>query len=172
VRGMAVWRVMARRLALLALILPLAGCGAPAAEPKDAEGATERIASTHVLRAGAAEHPPWVRIEGGVPRGLEPDLVRAFARSMGARVEWVVNGESPLLEGLEKQQLVSGATAKTPWKKLVGVSQAYAKDQEGKRRVVFAATGENRLLLRLDRFVVRHKPALARAAAAADETRP
>ncbi|MFL6857494.1 MAG: transporter substrate-binding domain-containing protein [Allosphingosinicella sp.] len=165
---------MARRLALLALLLPLAGCGALAAEPKDPEGATERIAATHVLRAGAAEHPPWVRIEGGAPRGLEPDLVRAFARSIGARVEWVVNGESPLLEGLEKQQLdivVSGATAQTPWKKLVGVSQAYAKDQEGKRRVVFAATGENRLLLRLDRFVVRHKPELTRAAAVA-ETRP
>src|SRR4051812_17826879 len=67
-RGWQFGRSMAQRLLSLSLILPLAGCGALAAEPKDPEGATERIAATHVLRAGAAEHPPWVRIEGGTPQ--------------------------------------------------------------------------------------------------------
>src|SRR5437763_9090088 len=100
--------------AFLAL-LPLCACDTAAGHPRDPRGATERVVSTHVLRAGAAENPPWVRIEGGVPKGIEPDIVAAFARSLGARVEWTVNGETPLAEAAEKGGLdliVSGATRK------------------------------------------------------------
>lgn len=149
------------RFRMLPLLLALAACGTSL--PKDQEGAIERIRSTHVLRAGASENPPWIETGGGEPRGIEADLVRAFAASLGARVEWNVNGEAPLVEGLEKQALdlvAAGATSKTPWKKKVGVSQSYARSPNGERQVLLAAAGENQLLLALDKFIVDHKPAL------------
>src|SRR4051812_13409087 len=159
----------AMRLSPLALLFPLAACSAAFALPKDPKDAVEHIRTSHVLHAGASQNRPWMRAEGGEPQGLEPDLVRAFAASLGARVEWTVNGEAPLMEALGKQRLdlvAAGGTAKSPWKKTVALTQAYAKDPEGKRRLLFAAAGENGLLLALDRFIVAHKPALqARAAA-------
>jgi membrane-bound lytic murein transglycosylase MltF len=151
------------------LLLPalLAGCSGL---PRDPGGTTDRIVSTHVLRAGAAENPPWVRIEDGIPKGIEPDIVRAFAATLGARVEWTVNGETPLAEAAEKSRLdllVSGATRKSPWAKKLGASQAYAAVPKGEKRLLLAATGENQLLLRLDRFLGEHKAVIeARAEAA------
>jgi polar amino acid transport system substrate-binding protein len=157
---------------LLILLLPLAACGSADALPRDQKGAMERIRATHVLRAGASLNPPWVETGSGEPQGVEPDLIRAFAASLGARVEWNVNGEAPLVEGLEKQALdlvAAGATTKSPWKKKVGVSQSYARSPKGEHQVLLAAAGENQLLLALDRFIVAHKPALE--ARAAEEAR-
>jgi polar amino acid transport system substrate-binding protein len=156
------------RAFLLALIVPLASCGAVSALPKDPEGALERIRSTHVLRAGISHNPPWTRTQGGEPSGVEADLVRGFAYSLRARVEWTENGEQPLLEGLGKQQLdlvAAGGTTKSPWKKTVGVSQSYATSPTGEKQVVFAAAGENGLLLALDRFIYGHRDAYAARAA-------
>jgi len=149
-----------------------AGCGMP----KDPEGATPRIAATHVLRAGASSNPPWVVVEKGQVSGIEPDIVRAFAGTLGARVHWVVNGETPLLEALEKRQLdlvVGGVTTKSPWSKRMGASLSYAQagptpgGQPGlfkgkQRHVLLAAPGENQLLLRLDQFLEKAKPDLQR----------
>lgn len=148
-------------------MLALGGCDLSAL-PKEPAGTTERILTTHVLRAGAAENPPWVRIEGGEPKGIEPAMVRAFAASLGARVQWTVNGETPLAEKLEKQELdilVSGATARSPWAKKLATSQPYANGEGGKR-VLFAATGENQILLRLDRFLAADKPVIETLVAA------
>lgn len=156
-------RMLARamRVRPLWLLVLLAGCGAL---PKDPDGALERIEATHVLRAGASENSPWVgTLAGEGPTGIEPDLVRAFAYVHGARVEWTVNGEAPLMEALGERRLdvvVAGGTAKSPWKKSVGVTRAYASDAEGKGRVLFTAAGENALLLALDRFVVAYRPQL------------
>src|SRR3954454_23837189 len=157
------------RLTPFALLLPLAACGAASALPKDPKGALERIRTSHVLHAGASQNPPWVRAEGGEVQGPETDLVRAFAPSPDARVEWTVNGEAPLMEALGKQELdlvAAGGTAKSPWKKTVALTHVYARDPAGKRRLLFAAAGETGLLLALARFIVAHKPALeARSAA-------
>ena len=145
---------------LLACLL-LAGCALPA----DPEGSTERIEQTHVLRAGVTLHPPWVTAVGAEPRGLEPDLIRAFARTMNARVQWTVNGETPLLEALKKGDLdvvASGGTSRSPWLAQLGASQVFATIDDGsrlgERHILFTAPGENQLLLRLDRFLVAQKP--------------
>lgn len=160
------------RAFLLALIVPLASCDALSGLPRDPDGAIERIRSTHVLRAGISHNPPWTRTEGGEPNGVEADLVFGFAQSLGARVEWTDNGEQPLLEALGRQQLdlvAAGGTTKSPWKKTVGVSQSYATSPTGEKQVVFAAAGENGLLLALDRFIHAHKGAYS--ARAAEEAR-
>lgn len=162
---------MVRPALLLPALALLCGCGGSGGAPRDPRGATERILATHVLRAGATQNPPWVRIEDGVPKGLEPDLVTAFARTLGARVEWTVNGETPLAEAAEQgglDLLVSGATRKSPWAKTLGASQIYARVPEGEKRLLLAATGENQLLLRLDKFLAGHKAEIeARATAEA-----
>ena len=49
------------------------------------EDSRSRILTTHVLRAGASENPPWVAFDGGTIAGVEPDLINAFAASLGAR---------------------------------------------------------------------------------------
>jgi membrane-bound lytic murein transglycosylase MltF len=150
-------------LRLLPLLALLAGCSALEALPRDPDKSLDRIISTHVLRVGAAENPPWVTTrDGAEPQGVEPDRIRTFAAQLGAKVEWVVNGEAPLVKALEKRELdlaVTGATGTTPWKSKAGVSRAYATGPGGERRVLLAATGENALLLRLDRFVAAEKEA-------------
>lgn len=142
----------------LAALLPLASCGLP----KDSEGTTERILGSRVLRVGVSENSPWVDGSGPEPGGIEPELIRNFAKSLGARVEWVRNGETPLLEALEERKLdlvAGGIKSDTPWKGSLGVSQVYLK-QGSDRHVLLTAPGENQLLLRLDRFIVDAKPAL------------
>jgi ABC-type amino acid transport substrate-binding protein len=154
---------MAPVLRLVPLFLATAGCGAVEGLPRDPEGTSERILATHVIRAGAAENPPWVVTRGGgEPRGVEPDMIRGFAKQLGAKVVWVVNGEAPLVKLLEKGELdlaATGATAQTPWKKKAAVSRSYATGPGGESRVLLAAAGENQLLLRLDRFLVAQKEA-------------
>lgn len=148
----------------------VAACGMP----RDQEGAMRRIGTTHVLRVGASGNPPWVVVDQGRVSGIEPDIVRAFATTLGARVQWVVNGETPLLQALEKRQLdlvVGGVVTKSPWTKQVGTSLSYAQAGrqpggqpvlvEGRQRhILLTAPGENQLLLRLDRFLAKAKPGL------------
>jgi divalent metal cation (Fe/Co/Zn/Cd) transporter len=56
--------------------------------PRDPEGTLGR-ARGGTLRVGAVEAPPYLRLGGGdEATGPEADLVRAFAESIGARVEW------------------------------------------------------------------------------------
>jgi polar amino acid transport system substrate-binding protein len=116
------------RFPRIVLLVPLvmAGCDLP----KDPAGTTERVLSTRVLRAGASENPPWVRFNGAEVVGIEADLVRAFAGQMGAQVEWVRNGETPLLEALEKRELdvvAGGITSRSPWTSRLGTTQTYLK---------------------------------------------
>jgi polar amino acid transport system substrate-binding protein len=110
------------------LLLPLlvAACDLP----KDPEGTTERVLSTHVLRVGVTENPPWVRFRGEEVEGIEPDLIRAFAGELGAQVQWVRNGETPLLEALEKRELdivAGGITSSSPWSSQLGMTQTYLR---------------------------------------------
>jgi polar amino acid transport system substrate-binding protein len=88
------------------------------------------VLSTHVLRAGVSDNPPWVRFQGAEVGGIEADLIRAFAGQMGAQVEWVRNGETPLLDALEKRELdvvAGGITVNSPWSSRLGTTQPYLR---------------------------------------------
>lgn len=128
----------------------VAACGAP----RDPDGTSVRI-DRGVLRVGVSENPPWVRLDGVEPRGLEPDLVRQFAQTRHARVEWVRRGESRLLPALEKHGFdltLGGVTSTSPWVGKLGTTRPYVMNG-GQKHVWLAAPGENRLLLDLDRFL-------------------
>jgi polar amino acid transport system substrate-binding protein len=138
-------------LLLAAAAVLLAACGAP----KDPESTTERVRASHVLRIGVTENPPWIEFHGADVSGRDAGLVQAFARTLGATVQWDRGSESTLLNRLKERKLdvaAGGFTSDTPWTDQLGTSQTYAGEH-----LIFSAPGENRLLLELDRFIVARK---------------
>jgi polar amino acid transport system substrate-binding protein len=115
--------------ALLAIGVAAAGCDD---FPRDAAGTLERVRAGGPLRVGWSPAEPWVRPDGGAPdggpAGVEPDLVRAWAGSVGARVEWVAGSEAQLVEALQENELdvaVAGFTKASPWGGKTGQTQPY-----------------------------------------------
>ena len=133
-----------------------ASCGLP----RDPEKTSERIASTHELRVGVSGNAPWTDDSGPVPRGIEPELARRFAATMGAHVAWTRGSETTLVEALKHHELdllIGGFDKKTQWSSTAGISQPFTRDADGKKHVMLAAAGENRFILRLDRFLTAEK---------------
>ena len=105
-------------------VLLLAGCDFP----RDAEGTLDRVRKDGVLRVGVTERPPWVYREGQSVRGIEPRIVDAFARTLGAAPEWIEGSESALAAALKARRIdlmIGGHTRDTPWQKHAGRSVAY-----------------------------------------------
>jgi polar amino acid transport system substrate-binding protein len=139
------------------LTLLTTSCGLP----RDPAKTSERIASTHELRVGVSDNPPWTIASSGEPRGIAPDLVRRIARQMGAHVEWRAASESRLIKALEAHELdlvIGGFDKKTQWSSKAGLTQPFLKDGEGKRHVLLAGPGENGFILTLDRLLIGHRP--------------
>lgn len=134
--------------------LLLLACGLP----RDPEQTSERVASSHVLRVGVTDNPPWVTASAD-PQGIEPDLIRQFAARIGARVLWTKGSETGLAQQLKHHELdlaIGGFDAESPWKAIAGVSQPFAESGDKKRHVFLAAPGENRFILTLDTFLTEH----------------
>ena len=128
--------------------------------PKDPEGTSERIASTHELRVGITDNPPWVSATQGEPAGIEAELVRKFAESVQADVLWTTGSESMLVEALKRRELdvvIGGFEKRTQWSSQAGITQPFAKDADGKKHVFLAAPGENGFILNLDRFLTERQ---------------
>src|SRR5881275_14521 len=137
---------------ILGLSIGTASCGLP----RDPDKTSERIASTHELRVGFTGNAPWTDDSGAVPRGIEPDLARRFAATIGAHVAWTRVSETTLVQALKHHELelvIGGFDKKTQWSSTAGVSQPFTRDADGKKRVMLAAAGENRFILTLDRFL-------------------
>ena len=117
------------RAAVAALVLGaslLAGC----AVPDDPAGTLERVRGG-TMRVGVSESVPWVRLRGPRPRGIEPALLGGFARSLGARIEWVEGSESELMAALHEHELdvvVAGLTRKgSPWDREAAITRPYVR---------------------------------------------
>jgi polar amino acid transport system substrate-binding protein len=114
-------------LAVIALGL-LAGCQ----YPRDPEGTLDRVRGG-VLRAGAAEADPWVRLPpGAAPSGVEVELVERFAATLDAQVEWVPGTETELIEALHGRQLdvvVAGLTRRSAWGRVAALTRPYLTTQ-------------------------------------------
>ena len=140
-------------------MLLLAGCGATI--PTDPDGTLDR-ASGGTLRVGATENGTWVDVrEGADPVGTEPALVRSFASTLGAEVEWSTGSEEALVGDLEEGDLdlvIGGLTAETPWSEKAGTSRPYttSTDERGAtvEHVMLVPRGENRFLIELDAFLL------------------
>jgi ABC-type amino acid transport substrate-binding protein len=140
------------------LPLSLAACGLP----RDPEGTSERIGSSHALRVGVTDNRPWTSAAGAEPMGIEPDLVRQFASRIGAKVQWTTGSETSLAQALKHHDLdlaIGGFDAKTPWMSIAGVSRPFTEMADKKKHVFLTAPGENRFILTLDTFLTERKRA-------------
>jgi len=146
-----------QRLALVCLsAVLLIGCDAI---PRDSAGALNRVRGGE-LRVGVADHPPWVRFEDGRVAGLEPELIEAWAKRLGARVSWKHGAEAELIEALHRREvdvLAAGLDSKTPYQPELGLTQPYieVEDRHGskKKHVLAVTPGESALLFSLDQFL-------------------
>jgi ABC-type amino acid transport substrate-binding protein len=112
------------------------------------------------LRAGVAEHAPWVTLRDREPAGIEPQLLREFARALGARVAWTPGPEAELIDALARGELdvvASGLTRSTAWGDHVALTRPYrtTRTAAGRRRehVLAVPPGENGWLREVERFL-------------------
>jgi polar amino acid transport system substrate-binding protein len=118
--------MLKRRSSIFVFIVCLcaAGCGDL---PRDPEETSRRVQGGS-LRVGLVENRPWVIRTAGEPAGAEVELVREFARELGATPEWHWGGEQQHMEALEHYQLdllVGGLTSDTAWSRYVGLTSPY-----------------------------------------------
>lgn len=145
--------------ALLTLTTLVGGCDVP----RDPEDSLNRIRRTGVLRAGFTVHEPWVRLDGDAAAGPEADVVRTFAESLGARVEWRKGSESQLFEALETYEIdiaIGGFEQANPWAPKLGTTRPYVEVGR-KKHIVALPPGENRLLVEFERALRARAPAVA-----------
>ena len=114
---------MLRAAFVLLTAMLLAGCTIP----QDPEGTLDRVTGG-TMRVGVTSAEPWVTIEGGSYDGVEVELVRRFARELGAEIEWTTGSEEELIGALHERKLdlvIGGLTKKSPWKKQVSLTRPY-----------------------------------------------
>lgn len=143
----------------LGMLLGLLLTGCAASYPADPHGTLERVTGG-VLRVGISHNEPFVSVEGPSPSGLEVELVKAYADTLNAEVEWTADGEEELVDQLEHgllDMMVGGLTDKTPWQQKVGLTRPYTQmtDEFGQteKHVMAVRKGENAFLLDLDEFL-------------------
>jgi polar amino acid transport system substrate-binding protein len=143
---------------LLATVLFVAACSVQI--PQDPDGTLDRVRGD-VLRVGVSHNPPWTSVDGNEPSGIEPELVREFAKTIDADVEWTIGGEETLVHQLEEGRLdlvIGGFTAKSPWVEHVALTRPYttapSASGEPEKYVMAVAKGENAFLVALERFLL------------------
>lgn len=111
----------------LALVLLLGACGD---FPKDSHETLKKARVGEPLKVGFTPAAPWVGEAAGPngPTGIEPDLIRSWARANNVRVSWMEGGESQLIEALAQNEAhlaVGGFTSSNPHGAKIGMTQPY-----------------------------------------------
>jgi polar amino acid transport system substrate-binding protein len=110
--------------AFCALALLLVGCDFPA----DPEGTLAGVRGD-TLRVGVIENDPWVVLAPGEePSGVEPELVRQFAESIDAEIEWTEGSAdelAPAVSGFQLDILIGGLTVDFPHPEDVVMTRPY-----------------------------------------------
>lgn len=153
------FQTVLRWLGAAMVIWALAGCGQ--AVPADPDHTLDRVRGG-VLRVGVSPSEPWILWRGeSEPAGREADLVRRFAKTLDARIEWSRGGEEALIGRLGRGELdlvVGGLTAETPWAEKAAITKPYLSapgpDGSTEKHVLAAPLGENAFLVTLERFLL------------------
>lgn len=132
--------------------------------PRDADDTLAHLRGD-TMRVGVSHNPPWTVIATGDTSGVEPQLARDIAHTLGATIHWSAGAESVLLEALRERELhlvLGGLTDDTPWKHEIALSRPYHVDPHtGKKHVLAAPPGENAWLLHIDRELQRRRDGIA-----------
>lgn len=129
------------------LLMFLAAC----VFPQDPEHSFEE-AQKNGLLVGVVDNPPFTSISGETFKGSEIDLLKKFAEKEHLQLKFKEGSESDLIEDLEKYKLhviAGGFSKKSIWKKKAGLTAPYDKNH-----VFFIPKGENRLLERMEAFIL------------------
>ena len=143
-------------LTLVAVTL-LGGCDLP----RDPERSLEQ-ARGGTLLVGAVAAPPHLERSDEGASGPEAELIRAFAATIDAEVEWRWGALDDHMEALARFELdvvAGGLTSRSPWKSEVGFTRPWRVEGD-RRRVLAVAPGENALLVALERLIVSRTPSL------------
>lgn len=109
---------------LLALaVAALAGCQ----YPRDVEHTLDRV-EDGTMRVGVSHNDPWVKLDGTEPAGVEPEIVRRFARTLNAEIQWVRGDSEELVGALESGQLdvvIAGFERKSEHRRKVALTRPY-----------------------------------------------
>ena len=108
------------------------------------------------MRVGIADNPPWVAVADTEVSGIEPTMIGELAGSLQARVKTVHGSETLLMESLHRRELdvvIGGFTSDSPWKKEVALTTPYHEDKQGGKHVLALPPGENRWLMRVERYL-------------------
>jgi polar amino acid transport system substrate-binding protein len=95
--------------------------------PRDVEGTLDRVEGG-TMRVGVSHNEPWVTVEGSAPGGVEPEVIRGFAATIDARIEWVPGDSEQLVEALETGQLdvvLAGFTRSSEHRRKVALTRPY-----------------------------------------------
>jgi polar amino acid transport system substrate-binding protein len=109
--------------ALAAAMVGAGGCQ----YPRDVEGTLDRVEGG-TMRVGISADEPWVTLDGPVPGGVEPEIIRRFAKSIDARIEWVRGDSEQLVGALETGQLdvvLAGLTRRSEHRRKVALTRPY-----------------------------------------------
>lgn len=151
-------RRLVAALSLSALLL--SGCSSI---PADADGTLDR-ARDGTLVVGVSEHPPWTIIDAktGEVTGSEADLIKGFAESINAEIEWHPGPESVLAGEIKEGELdivIGGLTTSAPWSSQMAMTRSYAavdsEDGQTENMVMAVPMGENELMVALERYLAQ-----------------
>ena len=82
--------------------------------PRDARD-TLQLVRNGTMRVGVSENDPWVCFAGNEAEGIEPALIRQWARQLKARVEWVQGSKSALVEALQASRWAPNPSRHCGW---------------------------------------------------------
>ena len=120
--------VWARAGALsLIVVLTLSGCGV--SMPTDPNGTLDRVTDGQ-LRVGISPNGELTTVDDGQYGGSEAELVKRFADTLGAQIEWTAGSEEPLVRGFEHDSLdlvIAGITDQSPWVDRAAPTRPYAE---------------------------------------------
>jgi polar amino acid transport system substrate-binding protein len=116
------------RRSLAAVACAVAALAAGCQFPADPEGTLDRVEGG-TMRVGVIHEPPWVILEEGRdPAGVEPELVRRFAETIDAEIEWVEGTEADLAAaagGFQIDLIIGGLTREFPYVDDVAMTAPY-----------------------------------------------
>lgn len=148
-----------KRAGAIAVVLAFALTACGISMPTDPNGTLDQVTGGE-LRVGVSPNGDLVQVDDGRYTGLEPDLVKKFADSLDASIDWTVGSEEALVRGLENGSLdlvIAGITEKSPWVDRAAPTRPYDEvpdDHGGTHKLVMLVPmGENAFLSTLERFL-------------------
>lgn len=95
--------------------------------PKDPRKTLQNVRED-TLRVAFSDNSYWIKKDNKRITGIEAEIIKKFAKTINAEIEWINGSESelmPMIKIGEYHIFIGGLTKDTPWKKHVGLTNPY-----------------------------------------------